>query len=580
MYAFPLRNLAPIQRWGARIFLVLVALFSLQTEAETPPILPAQKAFLLDSEIRGQQLHLTWTIHNCCYLYHDRFHFQAEGVQLGQARFDSPGEAKEDPEFGTVYVHHQHVEVDLPIIGKGAVKVSWQGCNQDAGICYPPQNRVIEIQDSSISNQPLPDQGQAIHPLTKLLPFYVGGLGVAFTPCLLPMLPILSGIIARQHRRHPLDGLMLSSSYVIGMGTTYAIIGGLFAWLGHSVNIAAWFQEPWVLLLFALLFICLALSLFGLFEIRLPSRLHNTFDALSRRPQGGSLAGSYLIGLFSALVVSPCVSAPLAGAIVYITTLGNIPWGALLLFVLALGMGTPLILLGTTEGKLLPKAGPWMHAVKAVFGVGMLIVALQLLARILPGPLTLALWAVLAAVCAVYMGALEPRPQGWERLWKGMGVVLLTTSVIWLIGAASGADDPLHPLGKLRSSAAIENTAPIVTVRSPEELSHALELAKEEGHQAMVDFYADWCISCQQMEHSTFTAPEVVSRLRHMAWIKADVTDNTRQTRALLEMFQIPGPPALIFYDPKGQEITSSRIAGEIGAADFLNHLQRFKLGD
>lgn len=561
------------------------------------------------------------------------------GVTLAPLAFRSPSVFKQDPSFGRVAVFHDELKATLrldlvPAAAAGKpvdVWVRYQGC-ADAGLCYPPQTVKLTLPApvaaaastsspvgaasapgaiapatpataaatvalapppaavmASQSREALPARergledaggiagflGQASLPLI-LLTFFALGLGLTFTPCVFPMMPILSGLIAGDDSGNMGTGraFRLSLAYVLGMATTYALVGTLVGYFGARANVQLWLQTPVVLFGFAFVFVLLSLSMFGFYELQLPSFLRDRLDNLSRQQKGGRLLGVFIMGILSALVVSPCVSAPLAGTLVYISTTGDAVLGGLALLALGLGMGAPLVLIGTTGGKLLPRAGNWMLAVKAVFGVSLLAVAIWLVARVVPGQVTLVLWALLFGISGVFMGAFEAAAMGWSRLWKGIGLFLVLYAAFLLAGAATGQDDPLHPLG----SFAHEAVAPTATlpqqvrfqrVTTEVQLRAALDAAAKEGKGAVVDFYADWCAACQVMERSTFREPGVIAALEPRMRIQVDLSENTGEQRRLLEAFHLYGPPAMLFFDGSGEEEKGLRVQSEI-TADHL----------
>lgn len=414
--------------------------------------------------------------------------------------------------------------------------------------------------------------GHASLPLI-LLTFFALGLGLTFTPCVFPMMPILSGLIAGDDSGQMSTGraFRLSLAYVLGMATTYALVGTLVGYFGARANVQLWLQTPVVLIGFAFVFVLLSLSMFGFYELQLPSFLRDRLDNLSRQQKGGRMLGVFIMGILSALVVSPCVSAPLAGTLVYISTTGDAILGGLALLALGLGMGAPLVLIGTTGGKLLPRAGNWMLVVKAVFGVSLLAVAIWLVARVVPGEVTLVLWALLFGISGIYMGAFEAAAMGWPRMAKGLGLFFVLYAAFLFAGAATGQDDPLHPLG----SFAHEAVAPTATlpqqvrfqrVSTEVQLRAALDAAAKEGKGAVVDFYADWCAACQVMERTTFRDPAVIAALEPRVRIQMDLSENTAEQRRLLETFHLYGPPAMLFFDAKGEEEKDLRVQSEISA--------------
>ncbi|MES2917138.1 MAG: protein-disulfide reductase DsbD [Pseudomonadota bacterium] len=414
--------------------------------------------------------------------------------------------------------------------------------------------------------------GQASLPLI-VLTFFVLGLGLTFTPCVFPMMPILSGLIAGDDSGNMGTGraFRLSLAYVLGMATTYALVGTLVGYFGARANVQLWLQTPVVLIVFAFVFVLLSLSMFGFYELQLPSFLRDHLNNLTHKQKGGRLLGVFIMGILSALVVSPCVSAPLAGTLVYISTTGNAVLGGLALLALGLGMGAPLVLIGTTGGKLLPRAGNWMLVVKAVFGVSLLAVAIWLVARVVPGEVTLVLWALLLGISGIYMGAFEAAAMGWPRMAKGIGLSLVLYAAFLFAGAATGQDDPLHPLGSfahaaVAPSATLPQQLQFQRVTSEVQLRAALAAAAKEGKGAVVDFYADWCAACQVMERTTFRDPAVMSALAPRVRIQMDLSENTDEQRRLLDTFHLYGPPALLFYDVKGNEENALRVQSEISA--------------
>jgi thiol:disulfide interchange protein DsbD len=407
--------------------------------------------------------------------------------------------------------------------------------------------------------------------------FFGFGLLLAFTPCVFPMVPILSGLIAGQGasltRRR---AILLSLTYVLAMAATYTVAGVLAALLGH--NIQAWFQNPWAIGVFSGLFVLLALSMFGLYELQLPSHLQNRLVDWSNRQRGGHHAGVAVMGLLSALIVSPCVAPPLIGALTFIAVTGDVALGAAALFALSLGMGAPLLAIGASAGHWLPRAGHWMERVKAVFGVLLLGVALWLLERILPPTLAMVLWATLLIVTASYMGALQPVAHGapaWRTLVKGLGLVLLIYGILLLVGVAAGGRDPWQPLRGigLMANAATEAPAPAFRrVKTAAEVDQAVRAAG--GRPVVLDFYADWCASCRELERDTFTDPEVRAALARMVTLRADVTAHDDADQALLKRFGVVGPPAILFFGPDGRERPEQRVVGFVDAARFDEHLR------
>ncbi|MFY9975538.1 MAG: protein-disulfide reductase DsbD, partial [Chromatiaceae bacterium] len=414
-----------------------------------------------------------------------------------------------------------------------------------------------------------------------LAAFFGFGLLLAFTPCVFPMIPILSGIIAGQGpaittRR----AFTLSVVYVLAMALTYTVAGVLAGLFG--ANLQAAFQNPWILSAFALVFVALALSMFGFYDLQLPSSLQSKLADISNRQEGGTLIGVAIMGLLSALIVGPCVAPPLFGALIYISQTGDAVLGGAALFALSLGMGAPLIAIGTSAGKLLPRAGAWMDAVKAVFGVLLLAVAVLLLERILLPSVTMLLWGLLLICSAVYLGALtQPNPgaSGWSKLWKGLGIFLLIYGALMLVGAAAGGKDTLQPLRGIGVGGAPGGDAAHAAfkrVKTVADLDPELAAATASGKPVMLDFYADWCVACKEMERYTFSDPTVIAEMSRFVLLQADVTANDAEDQALMQgRFGIPGPPALLFFGPSGEELRNYRLVGFTPAAQFAEHLRR-----
>ena len=569
-------------------------------------LLPAEQAFQPQVEVLdASTLAASWLIADGYYLYRHKFEFvlePVEGVTLLPAELPE-GEHKTDEFFGEIQVFHNEAKARIPLQRSTTAEtplkltLKYQGC-AEIGVCYPPMSRSFDLllpaadaaaapATSAQPAAPLSEQDAIAKRLTEggllttLLAFFGFGLLLAFTPCVFPMIPILSSIIVGQGPHITVrKSFVLSLVYVLAMAATYTVAGVIAGKFGH--NLQAAFQNPWILSSFAAVFVLLSLSMFGFYDLQMPSSIQHRLTEISNRQRGGNLVGVAIMGFLSALIVGPCVAAPLAGALIYIGQTGDAVLGGLALFCLSLGMGAPLILIGIGAGKLLPKAGVWMDKVKAVFGVLMLAVAIWLLERILPAPVTLALWAALLVLSSIYLGALDALPveaSGWSRLWKGVGVISLVYGVLLLIGAASGARDPLQPLQGLyagessAASASAEAHLPFQRIKTSDDLDRELATAKQRGQAVMVDFYADWCISCKEMERYTFAKPEVQQALSGMLLLQADVTANDEADRALLKRFSLIGPPSILFYDETGAERPELRLVGFKPADEFVQHV-------
>lgn len=539
------------------------------------------------------------------YLYRDRISFavvQPATVAISEVTLPR-GEPKADPTFGTVDVFHAPFEAVLALKRSGTAPVdqvhlraSYQGCNEPLGVCYPPIEKTVVV---ALSADIAPASGAVTAAGAQLVDatgaddrqirqiftgggtwaivaaFFGFGLLLAFTPCMLPMLPILSGIIVGAGRNASRRQVVaLSAVYVLGMAITYAA-AGVAAGLAGTL-ISAYLQSPWVLGAFAAIFVLLALSMFGLYELQLPTALQSRLAGVGGRLPGGRAAGVFGMGVLSAVIVGPCVAAPLAGALLYIGQTRDVVLGGLALFALAVGMGVPLLVLGATAGTLLPKAGPWMDGVKRVFGVAMLALAVYMVSPVAPLSVQHLLWAGLLVISAMYLHAIDPLPTdapGHRRLFKGVGVMALVLGVALLIGALSGSRDLLQPLAALRSTGAAERQElRFQKVNSLAELEQRLEAAR--GRPVMLDFWAEWCVSCLEMDRFTFSDPRAQARLGQVVLLRADVTANTPEHRELLRRFSLFGPPGIVFFDRAGKEVPL-RVIGYQAPEQFLRSLER-----
>ncbi|MBS7662176.1 protein-disulfide reductase DsbD [Pseudomonas lalucatii] len=553
---------------------------ALNNSADFLPVREAFKLSLVDSS--ADSLRLRFVAADGYYLYKHRFKFASEPAEvgLGAARLPA-GQPKTDEYFGDVEVYYGVLDVELPRSAADGrpfdLQVTYQGC-ADKGLCYPPETEVLAI-DGGLAGASGAPGATTGWQWADLALFFLAGLGLTFTPCVLPMLPILSGVVLRgrpSNRR----GLVLSLAYVLPMAACYAALGALMGIFGASLNLQAMLQSPWVLVPFAAFFALFAVAMFGLFELRLPAFIRERLDRRAAQTRGGTVAGAATLGVLSSLIVSPCVTAPLTALLLYISSTGDALGGALQLFALGLGMGTPLLLIGAGGGALLPKSGAWMTGVRNLFGVMLLAVSVWLLERVLPGPLALALWGLLAGGAALFLGALEFGPKT-HRQKRGQlaGLLLLVYALASWTGALQGQDDPLRPLGRpaplVGALAKQVDAGRWQTVSSPAELDSALASAQTDGKPLLLDWYADWCISCKVIEREVLTAPEVGSQLGEFRLVRFDMTDSTPAQRALLDRYQLFGPPAILLFDPRGREWSDLRVVGEVDAAAFAARLQR-----
>jgi len=570
-----------------KVFIVLILWgLPLMLFAANPTPLPTDTAFHLSvKNASTDHVALHWDIANGYHLYQDRFRFEFQhksDAKIGQLAMPV-GITKEDNILGKYQIYRKSLDLILPLSEVNNPKldllVSYQGCS-DNNFCYPPVTKKISLDLSSGK------VGEVKHhfqdKITQLLSegnyFWIGvafvgfGLLLAFTPCVLPMIPILSGIIVGQNRKelNTRKAFFLSLAYVLGMSFAYAVAGVLVTLAGS--HLSQELQAPWVIMLFSALFVVLALSLFGLFELRLPHFLQHPVVKLSRKQKSGSYIGAGIMGILSVLIVSPCVTAPLVGVLTFIAQSGDIFLGSLALFSLGLGMGIPLLIIGTTEGKFMPKSGPWMNVIKSAFGVLLLAVAILLLQRILPGPVTLFLWAVLLIVVATFLTLRK------NILSKGAGVVAFCCGVILLVGASMGNSDPLSPLSFPQThNDNSQQGVQFTRVKSLSELNEAIAAAAQKHQPVMVDFYADWCVSCLEMAKTTFADKAVKEALQPFVVLQVDVTKNDAMDQAMEDNFKVVAPPTMLFFDPQGKELTAFRVVGEMNSEDFLTHLDRMK---
>ena len=580
-----------------RLLLILLLVCSVANGEELlhPALAFKPSARALD----GQSIEIRFEIAKGYYLYRDKFRFSAEpaSVKLGTPVLP-PGKEKDDETFGKVQVYYQEAVIRLPVErnSSGALPLTLnltsQGC-ADAGVCYPPQEQTLSLELPDPASAPVaapPQASSSNEPgrIAQLLrnanlwlvavSFFGFGLLLSLTPCVFPMIPILSGIIvgAGRHGVSHGRGFALSLAYVLGMATTYAAAGIAAGLSGTLIAVAL--QNQWVLGGFALIFVVLSFSMFGFYELQLPTFLQSKVSEEASQLKGGSLPAVAVMGALSAIIVGPCVAAPLAGALLYIGQTGDALLGGMALFCMALGMGVPLLAVGLSAGTLLPRSGAWMEAVKKAFGVVLLATALWIVSPLVPMAVYMAAWALLLIVPATYLHALDPlspHARGWARFWKGIGVVMLITGTALLVGALSGARDPLQPLASLRGGASGEAAhLPFARVRSVAELEARIKAA---GQPVMLDFYADWCVSCKEMERFTFADARVQQALSGWLLLQADVTANTDEDKALLARFKLFGPPGIIFFDPRGEELVNTRVVGFQDAETFLQTLASVK---
>jgi thiol:disulfide interchange protein DsbD len=569
--------------------------------------LPAEKAFVFEAiATSGNDILARFTMPKDYYLYRDKTSFallDAGGASLAAPRWPA-GKQHTDENFGATTVYFDQVEIPLAVGRTDAaaravtVETRFQGC-LEGSVCYPVTVQQVRLDlpagiagampasaaVSATSTGGSDDSrfAEALRGSLGLvfLAFFAAGLGLAFTPCVFPMIPILSGIIAGAGDNISTKrAFVLSLVYVLANAVIFTIAGVIAGLAGQ--NLQAAFQTPWVLWGFAGLFVLLALSMFGFYELQLPSSWQSKLANVSNTQSGGSLTGVAIMGALSALIVGPCVTPPLAVAVLYIAQTHSPLLGGFALFALALGMGAPLVVFGMSAGKLLPRAGAWMDAVKAVFGVSFLALAIWMLSRILDGVWIMLMTGALAIACAVYLGALERLPDdasGWRRLWKALGVVLLIGGAAELVGAAAGSNDLLQPLHGIgagsggNTPAASVDALPFKRIKSTADVDRELAAAKAAGKPAMLDFFADWCVACKEMEKFTFSKPEVRAALADFVLLQADVTANDDTDKDLMKRYRIVAPPDTLFFGADGAEKRELQLTGEENAAKFLKRV-------
>ena len=617
--------------------------------------LPVDKAFQISAERKNNTtLSVLFGITNGYYLYRDKIRFDllaadgntASGIKLGS--FTLPiGEKKNDPTYGNTEIYTKSFSVDLPVsVSNKALtttnfRIDYQGC-ADKGICYPAnfKSYSVALADGKITSLTAAASGIAkVQPgakpvsrtpsvaatggedlteeeelaqlfasssLAAILASLLGfGLVLAFTACMYPMIPILSSIITG-HGEHvtPLKGFALSAVYVGGMAVTFGVIGAIVGFFGQQIGVQAYFQNPWIISIFAALFVALALSMFGFYNIQVPASIQSKLNEFSNKQKGGTFIGVAAIGVFSALIVGPCGGPVLLGTLAGAASSGSWLLGFLYMFVLAVGMGLPLLVVGAGGGTLLPRAGAWMSTVKSVAGVVLLAVAIYFLERVLPAGVYMMLWAILFIVTAIYMGALDSltrEDSGWRRLWKGLGVVVLVYGIIVMLGGLTGArnfNDPLHGsrlVGSGSGAAAVAVTGPqpayvkqaagkksvvkggltFIRIKTWDDFRRELKSANANGHTLMMDFYADWCTYCKQFDDYVFSEPSVQKALANTVLLQADVTALDDDDQELMKNMSVTVPPSILFYKTDGSESRRQRIIGLLDAEQFLARLNK-----
>ncbi len=619
-----------IRRFASTLQIFALMLMALSAQASifggsSNQPLDVEQAFVLTGgQTASDRVDLVWQVADDYYLYQDRIEIEfAPGIDV-LSREDSATDTKDDPLFGEVQVFHKIAQVGLTIgradqsvPGSSSFKVTYQGC-WEGGICYPPVTKELSLADvglikvgqiaatvaesaetpagaqvdtsgaSSTPATPLSAQDQFVETLTKaslmslLAIFFVAGLALSMTPCVFPMIPILSGIIAGQgHRVNTRRGLALSVVYVLAMAVTYTIAGVIAGLFGANLQVAL--QEPWVISIFSLIFVGLALSMFGFYDLQFPSAFQTWLTRGSDRQKGGTYAGVAVMGFLSALIVGPCMAAPLAGALIYIGQTGDPLLGGMALFVMSLGMGVPLILIGTSAAKVMPRAGVWMESVKAGFGVVLLLMAIWMLDRVVPTEVSMLLSALVLIVSSIYMGVFNTNyegVQGWAKFFRGLGVVLLVYGIALLLGLLSGGKSFIYPLQSFTGNGAggaVASTSKLnfATITTNAELDRMLAVAQRNGQPVMLDYYADWCVSCSELDYVTFADTQVQQALQSVLLIKVDVTANDAEAKQLTQRYEVLGPPTLQLINSAGEWRKDLTLIGVPAPQELLNNLQR-----
>jgi len=571
-------------------------------------ILPVEEAFQLSVDIKDSGLlSANWFAQKGYYLYETRLSFSSDNpdIVLGQPLFPK-AIIKNDEIFGETPVFYDMANIQLPIIERPTeatrftLTADYQGCKEDS-ICYPPSLTTLQIDlpagnARAASHKSINAQQNNVLTVSEhdglaskilagslwitIASFFAFGIALTFTPCVLPMVPILSGIITGAGRDDKQistrKALNLSVIYVLAMALVFTIAGVATALLGQNMQAA--FQHPVIIILFSLLFVVFALSMFGLFELQMPSSVQTKLSQISNQQESGSYMGAAIMGVLSALIVGPCVTPPLSAALIVIADHGDVFRGGLALFSLAIGMGVPLVIFGTSMGKVLPKAGGWMDHVKNFFGLLMLGLAIWMLARIIPDNITLFLWALLAALTAVFAGAFKNLPSDSSliaQIFKALGFIAMLYAAMLLIGGVTGAKDPLKPLANLSGGSIEHREIQFKRIKSNTDLMREIQAATANNQKVFLDFYADWCIACKEMEKYTLNEPNVLDAFENWVLLQADVTPNDEIDKNLMQILKVPGPPAMLFFDTTGEEVRSMRLYGFKKPNEFLAHINR-----
>lgn len=592
-----------VKRWSLFYFSIFLCLLNFNSFAAPKP---AGEVFQMAVKVQDPNtLEISWQIQPGYFLYRERIHvhsLEEKAVTLGALHFPEALK-KPDRQGGVISIYRRDLSLPLPVLGGQAgetlITVQYQGCS-DGGFCYPPETGQIKLGfDDKLALisaerfKAIPTEGSPQKTATPapsslelvftqhywfvtLLIFYGFGLLLSFTPCILPMIPVLSGIlVGHGHDISARKAFFLSLTYVLSIAFTYAILGAMVALLGANLQITM--QSPWAISLFSLLFVLLSLSMFGLFELQLPLSWQTKLTIINSNQTKGQYISAGIMGVLSTLILSPCVTAPLIGALSYIAHSGNVIMGGSSLFFLSLGMGTPLLLIGTSAGHWLPKTGHWMNAVKFLFGIMLLAVAIYLMSRILPATMSMGLWAILLIFSGIYAGALLPAYSHQDKFKQASGIILLIYGVFLLTGASMGGSDVLRPLA-LTADPLLTTNNTLSSTRLDNLLEVKSAITNAKDRVVMLDFYADWCESCHQIEATVFHDPKVLAALKKVIVLKADVTANNKADKALMHYFNVVAPPTFLFFDKSGKERADLRLVGNVTSADFLRNLKAVHL--
>ncbi len=570
----------------------------------TPQPLPIDQAFAINAwATNAQTLVVQWDIAPGYYLYRDRLHFSptaGSNIQLGFPQLPSAIK-KYNSVWGDYLAYENKVRILIPVLSANTspftssfnLEVKFQGCSSQ-GFCYPPTVRYLPINftgkkqpilgstNSSLDRIPSDvyanNSNKSTNPLTNSsgiatwLSFFVLGLLISLTPCVLPMIPVLSGLIIGRSDMSHMRAFLISVAYVLGMAITFAFIGFLFSLLGE--NLQAFMQKPWIIVLFSLIFVAMALALFGFYSLQPPEKIRAFVARLSNRQQRGSLIGAAVMGSLSTLILSPCATPPLVAALSYVSQTGDIYLGGIALFIMGLGMGAPLLLIGAFGKRLLPKAGAWMRVMENILGIVLLGLAIWILDRILPSWITMLLWAGLSFGVAIYMRTFATAVTLMQKFFKAIGLLIFVYGVLLVAGAVQGNTDPLHPL-RVNTTYSVSSRSNI-TVKTIAALEQQMALAK--GNPVILDFYADWCVTCKLIERRIFANPAVQQQLNGVIPIRVDVTANDSNALELLRHFHVITPPTILFFNRQHQELNQLRLIGEISVTEFITQVKKMGL--